>query len=833
MSSQQKAQDTAATVSVQATENQDSKFQDFTAGATISTISAGVKKLESAGGGVNSNAELPEHLWEAERLLELGFNLVKLHPNSKRPVGDNWNDPANKVTAIDPNATGYGIPLALNGLCSLDPDNVEIARIGMKGLGFNLEAFMAAGVRTKSTRPGSGGRVAFADPGELIWRKFQCKKFGVALELRAHSANLQDCAPGVTYMDSSSGQICQQDYANGKTFMAADEMPAVPKNLLAFWKKISNDPSEYEKAKLKFWGAVAEEYGMDLAEMGVTPEISDTKSGKLLLTRPGMTAEFNQAHSVEEFLEKHGYEWHPEIKRWSSPSSTGSPSIREIPGKTDLWQSSHQSDPLEGTFDAWSAFVILEHSGVLSDAAAAFDSERGLDDQGSPFEAVEVSPQKVPAKPSETLSDEPTAEKIHRQTRLDDLPGALGDIQAYYFGLQIYPDPDLAGFIALQIAAHFTQANFVVDNGMGCLGLHQYGVAIAPTTFGKERIIDAIHELSDALNGPFGNLPGHVSALHGSLPQSMQQIHKDLESNRSLTFMKDEFGEWLAAAAGGKNPTRQEALGYLMEAYTKATKYVQPPNSLKGDYQPVKKPRVSLLGITTGERLEDTLTEAHAESGAYNRAMFYPAEKSKLTAANKRYRGFIFEPPQRLIDWLVWLHSSHQETVIEFTDAAADRMIELDMKILEPMKHADLLMAGRLLEHAVKIAALIALADKRIVVDVPDIEMAVNLRLTIYERAKAFINGFGGISAEKTNKAYDQVVAAVMTHGKLSVARIQLHSRAFRGLNKRDQALVLNEVEKREAIRLVKAGRGQIAVSEKYLDANPLLRAQVLSAGAI
>lgn len=772
---------------------------------------------------MNTRAELPEHLWEAERLLDIGFNLVKLHPNSKRPIGDNWNDPNNKVTAIDPGATGYGIPLALNGLCSIDPDNVEIARIGMKGLGFNLEAFMAAGVRTKSSRPGSGGRAAFADPGELIWRKFQCKKFGVALELRAHSPNLQDCAPGVTYLDRISGQECSQDYANGKAFTPADEMPAVPKNLLGFWKRISTDSAEYEKAKLKFWGAVAEEYGLTLEELGVTPEVSDAVSGKLLLTRPGITIEFNRTHKVEGFLDRYGYDWHPTLQRWSSPGSTGAPSIREIPSKDDLWHSDHQSDPLNGTFDAWTAYVILEHGGSVAAAVEAFDKERGFD---TPFKPVEEAAE---AQAEEPIVDLPTKSKA----RLDDLPGALGDIQAYYYGLQIYPDPELAGFVALQIAAHFSQANYVVDNGMGVLGLNQYSVAIGPTSFGKERIIEVIHRLGDLLNGPFDGHQSHVSALHGSLPQSMQQIHKDLEENRSLTFVKDEFGEWLAAAAGGKNATRQEALGYLMEAYTKATKYVMPPNSMKGNFHPVKRPRVSLLGLTTGERLEDTLTEAHAESGAYNRAMFFPVNKEKLTAKNKRYRGFDFEPPQRLVDWLFWLHQSRQETVIKLTDDAFERMIELDREILEPLKHADLLMAGRLLEHSVKISALIALSERRTTVEVGDIELAVDLRLSIHEGSRAFIEGFGGFSSDNTNKAYDQIVAAVMKHGKLSVARLKDYSRAFKGLDKRNQSLVLNEIEKREAIRLVSAGRGQVAFSEIYLDANPLLRSQLASGGLL
>lgn len=151
---------------------------------------------------------------EAERLLAKGFKLCALHEHSKRPVGDGWQ--LNPVKVIDPSAGGYGLMLLANGLCSFDPDNLNPAREGFKRCGFDLEDLMAAGVRTSSTRPGSGGRSTFKAPLGAIRITFASKAHGTILELRAANSNLQDCLPGTIYKSKSGADLYRQDYVNGR-----------------------------------------------------------------------------------------------------------------------------------------------------------------------------------------------------------------------------------------------------------------------------------------------------------------------------------------------------------------------------------------------------------------------------------------------------------------------------------------------------------------------------------------------------------------------------------------------------------------------------------------
>lgn len=296
------------------------------------------------------------NLAPARQLHDAGFKLCALHQNSKRPVGDGWNTPEKCVRVFDPTLTGYGFPLAINGRCSIDPDQVDMSRIVLKSWGFDYEAIMAAGVRTNSTRPGSGGRSQFAATPDLGWVTFRTKVDGVnvtVLELRAASANLQDVIPGLLYADPS-GAIRTQSYANARTFL---EAPALPTEFREFWAKMSSD--------MRFRSQMEDAANAALREAGYVIELirdlSGTRAGNLPFSEINkrLRAKFNAAVSVESILRKHGYKEHRR-GRWEAPNATGEPGIRCIKGHESLWQSDHGSDPLRGTFDAAAASIVLD-----------------------------------------------------------------------------------------------------------------------------------------------------------------------------------------------------------------------------------------------------------------------------------------------------------------------------------------------------------------------------------------------------------------------------------------------------------------------------------------
>lgn len=298
------------------------------------------------------------NLAPARQLLEAGFKLCALKSNSKAPVGLAWNDPANCIQTITDDLTGVGFPLALNNRCSIDPDELEMAAIAFKSWGFDLNEVMDVGVRTNSTRPGSGGRSQFTAAPDLGWVTFRTKVSGenvTVLELRAASLNLQDVVPGLRYADKG-GTIRTQSYANGHTFLDA---PALPADFHSFWAKMTSDMG-FRSQMEDVANAALRTAGYSI---GMIRDLSGTGAGNLPFADEiprRLRVQFNEAINVESILGRHGYKEHRR-GRWSAPNATGEPGIRRIKGHESLWQSDHGSDPLRGTFDAAAASVVLDH----------------------------------------------------------------------------------------------------------------------------------------------------------------------------------------------------------------------------------------------------------------------------------------------------------------------------------------------------------------------------------------------------------------------------------------------------------------------------------------
>ena len=324
-----------------------------------------------------TNSPKPD-LSEARRLVSAGMKLVRLHDNTKQPIGEEWNKHA--VKAIDPKATGYGLPLVVNNLCSIDPDHLEMARAGLKAWGYDLDALLAQGVRTASTRPGSGGRSAFAADEYEMCRWLTFKVFDdegnsvTVLELRAKSANLQDCVPGLMYTDRKTGELCTQRYANDNRL---DDAPALPDDFARLWRMLSTDDDELREYDRRFCqGIIDAGFQINGKRPKYLPQMGNGES--LPFPAPGYRGPFNEANTVPDVIDPHGYAYHARESRYSHPGATGAPGIRPIPGKDGLWRSDHAGDPLHGTFDAWAAHVQLNHGGDV-EAAIKAEQQKQID----------------------------------------------------------------------------------------------------------------------------------------------------------------------------------------------------------------------------------------------------------------------------------------------------------------------------------------------------------------------------------------------------------------------------------------------------------------------
>jgi hypothetical protein len=305
---------------------------------------------------------------ELSPYIERGFKLVPIPAGAKAPNAQGWNTQERMITsttqlkklakAQSPWLQGnIGVHLKSSGLCSLDIDDMDLSRKALSVVGIDPEKVLAAGwlVRGNPER----GRVLFKAPAGLSTsHKLICTVIGedgkahrkTIFELRGFADHEQDVLPPSIHPET------RKPYTAGPL---PEVLPEPPQELTNFW----HDFESLKPQLLRIIGSDAR---------------FDKYGSQHLRHKHDLAGSFNRTVSVAELLERNGYE----LKRSRNgmrarhPASTsGSYSARQIPGTEGLWQSDNGNDPLYGLFDAWSAFVDLEHSGEPEKAAQAWKKE--------------------------------------------------------------------------------------------------------------------------------------------------------------------------------------------------------------------------------------------------------------------------------------------------------------------------------------------------------------------------------------------------------------------------------------------------------------------------
>jgi hypothetical protein len=376
-----------------------------------------------------------------------------------------------------------------------------------------------------------------------------------------------------------------------------------------------------------------------------------------------------------------------------------------------------------------------------------------------------------------------------------NLPYQLGEIQEFILNRMTYPSVATAGIVALSTLTAFAQTNITIKSRDG-LGLNEYYMVLAPTGFGKEDLrkpAEILDSKSKEVITPEFLAKHKVSILKGlknvrfsySAPASRQGIHQLLEENRSLYCLSDEFAEWLKLSH--KDSTKQAALGYFMELYTKALSTIEPGNAVSTEYKPVKNPRVSILATSTGEAMFETMTREQADSGAYNRWIMFVGEQE---LPQKIYDGLIYEPEDELVEFIAWVKVQSEKT-IEFSEEGYVEFKKFDQEFAEPIKRKDALLGGRIGEQSIKFAALIALSDKRFEMSASDIRTAFNIRVGLYHRAAALTAYEGNMDGmHSTGQALKQVISVFENHPFVYKSQLGKKSRKYSKLTLYEQKAV-------------------------------------------
>jgi len=552
-----------------------------------------------------------------------------------------------------------------------------------------------------------------------------------------------------------------------------------------------------------------------IASQNATAKNATLKRTGVKKTQDGIIDLVNDAFDIEELIKNYGYKF--KGGRYLSPcSQSGIPGVTVftgVDGKSRLFSHHGTSDPLsnlnhEGhALDAFAVACCLEHNGDVNKAIKDYANK--LDPEGQKQRQRDHMTQKANDEAVTFFVDESLFEDEYEEQEqaaplpehpkeLILLPYALGDIQVFIYNRMTYPSMAGAALTALSVMTAFAQTHITIDSRDG-LGFNEWYMVLAPTGFGKEdlrkplgilkkkaekKLLDGLFNNEGWRKAYLGNTENNEVSLAYAAPASAQGVHTLLEKNNSIFFLSDEFAEWLKASKEGH---KQQALGYLMQSYSKALSTIHPGNAASTAYEDVENPRLSVLATSTSEALFETLTKEQAESGAYNRWVIFTGE---TTLPEKKYDGLIYEPEDNLVEYIAWL--INQIGKVKFSRQGYSKYKELDQATAEKAKANDALLGGRLGEQAIKIAGLIALSDKRFLIEHDDIEQAFKIRMGIYKRTKALSDLNGDLSgAHPTRMAYDQLVPFFKKKPHIYKSALHTYSRKYQSLPLRDQQHVV------------------------------------------
>ena len=565
----------------------------------------------------------------AKHYASLGFALVAIPAGSKAPTSFGWQTKATDPEFWDANPShNIGLLHSMSGTVALDIDHMLNTRTIFEGLGIDLDAILENAPRIVG-RPDRGKALFAAPAGDpLTTRKISWPVDGdprrteVVFELRAGS--VQDVLPPSIHPDTGQPYTWSgADIENG--------LPELPEQLLTIWRQWD-----------KFRPQLA-----DLCPWKRTPEFKppSAKVRRVGNETQDVIGQYNDAVPMAQALTDAGYR---QIgNRWLSPNSTSKIAGVVIFDDGRAY-SHHASDPfdLEHSFDAFEVFCQYQHMG---NAGAAVKAAADLLDIKSlpqgPSEADREAMQHG-ASVAANIMGKAKAESGGIPSHLLTVPGVLGEVVKYSAETCIKRQPQFDVQTALALGAVAMGRRFITDNN-NMSGL--FFLNIGKTGCGKEHANTVIEDVLEhsgkiELRGPNGytSATGVLSALL-SKPAHLAVI--------------DEFGSMLQSAGAKGNQHKKDALTMMMEAFGRQTKTIRnlsyatinmTESQRKSMEVEVKRPSLSLIGMTTPETFYEALSGKDIASGFLNRFVIVES-KRRRELSRKPSR---IDPPASVIAWV-------------------------------------------------------------------------------------------------------------------------------------------------------------------------------------
>ena len=317
----------------------------------------------------------------ARHYTNIGLGLVVIPLGLKGPRGNGWNIPENAITTReDAHRKFSGKPLnmgllhSVSGTATLDIDHEEWAHLALASIGVDLSELMAAPVRIKgknSEKPlyrlpegceFDRRSLSWPHPTEL--NPLGRPKPVTVFELRAGA--VQDVLPPSIHPDTGK----PYEWA-GQPPRTREDIPLLPEALRHIWENWD----EYAERMKQACPWMPSEGTCKPQQPRIRPDTPYEGP-----QRPGDV--FRERVDIRDVLERNGYKRVGD--RYLPPASkTKVAGVRILRGDDgrDRAFSDHGSCPLndDHAHDAFSALILLEHSGDVKAAARAAAAEMGME----------------------------------------------------------------------------------------------------------------------------------------------------------------------------------------------------------------------------------------------------------------------------------------------------------------------------------------------------------------------------------------------------------------------------------------------------------------------
>ncbi len=285
----------------------------------------------------------------ARRYQELGYTVLALHENSKRPIGNAWGIDPKPPTRT---AQNIGLALAHSRVAVLDVDDFALSAPMFDFLSLELDTLDAP--QWSSGKP-NRAKFLFAAPAFPHSRRVLAVTrngvASVAFELRGGDGQLQDVLPPST--------VDEWHYRWQRAPGRRDVLPPLPRQLIALW-------TDFDRLAPILQRIAGCERA--LASVARSPRRQQDRPAG----RPSVIGDFNATVDIGDVLERAGYQQARDragMRSWLRPGSESG-----IPGAVELQPNhvfSHAGEFGPHLCDAFDVFMTLHHGGDFFAALGA------------------------------------------------------------------------------------------------------------------------------------------------------------------------------------------------------------------------------------------------------------------------------------------------------------------------------------------------------------------------------------------------------------------------------------------------------------------------------